>query len=257
MRRSTAAPASADLMTIREVAEVLRVRPETLSRWAREGRLPAVKVGKEWRVRLADMERLVGRSAPRPRVAYVPPHPPASPPEPATLEREFLDFLRPRDQLLALCEDRPSLAAVQTAFWRLAVSSGGPLRLLRQPRRVKATRTRLDGAGILGQAGDPEVVLAVADDEAARQAVMRTIRLEGAVWACFGSLDELAAAPALAERHARALAAISLTGELVSLNAMLADRWQTWPLGSRVRVLMAHRGLIYAAPGETHFARVN
>jgi excisionase family DNA binding protein len=257
MNRSTAAPSSADLMTIREVAEVLRVRPETLSRWAREGRLPAVKVGKEWRVRLADMERLLGRTVPRPRVAYAPPHPPGSPPEPASLERDLLAFLRPRDRLLALGEDRSSLAAVQVAFWRLAVSAGGPLRLLRPQRRTKAARARLARAGIVGQAGDPEAVLTAADDSAAREAVSRTIRADAGVWACFGALDDLAPDPERAERHARALAAISLTGELVSLTGMLADRWQTWPLGGRVRVLVAHRGLIYAAPGEVHFARIN
>lgn len=49
-----------ELLTVREVAEVLRLKPDTLYRWAREGRLPAIKVGKEWRVRPDDIERILG-----------------------------------------------------------------------------------------------------------------------------------------------------------------------------------------------------
>ena len=37
------------LMTIEEVAEYLRFHPSTVYRLVRQGRLPAVKVGKQWR----------------------------------------------------------------------------------------------------------------------------------------------------------------------------------------------------------------
>lgn len=38
-----------DLMTPDEVAALYRVNPNTVKRWAREGRVPARKVGKLWR----------------------------------------------------------------------------------------------------------------------------------------------------------------------------------------------------------------
>jgi len=37
------------LMTLEEVAEYLRFHPSTVYRLAREGKLPAVKVGSQWR----------------------------------------------------------------------------------------------------------------------------------------------------------------------------------------------------------------
>jgi excisionase family DNA binding protein len=40
-----------DLMTVEEVAQYLRLKPQTIYKWAQEKRIPAVKLGKEWRFR--------------------------------------------------------------------------------------------------------------------------------------------------------------------------------------------------------------
>lgn len=45
-----------DLMTIGEVAEYLKVCRATATRWSRTGELPAVKVGKSYRIRRRDLE---------------------------------------------------------------------------------------------------------------------------------------------------------------------------------------------------------
>ncbi len=52
------------LLTTREVADILRMRVETITRKAEQGQLPAIKVGGRWRVPeerfqswLRDMER--------------------------------------------------------------------------------------------------------------------------------------------------------------------------------------------------------
>lgn len=37
------------IMTLEEVAEYLRLTPQTIYTWAQEKRIPAVKLGKEWR----------------------------------------------------------------------------------------------------------------------------------------------------------------------------------------------------------------
>jgi len=42
---------SSDILTIDEVAEYLRLRPQTIYKWAQESRIPAAKFGKEWRFR--------------------------------------------------------------------------------------------------------------------------------------------------------------------------------------------------------------
>jgi len=40
-----------EILTIEEVAAYLRLTPQTIYRWAQEKRIPAVKLGKEWRFR--------------------------------------------------------------------------------------------------------------------------------------------------------------------------------------------------------------
>ena len=40
-----------DILTIEEVASYLRLTPQTIYKWAQEKRIPAAKLGKEWRFR--------------------------------------------------------------------------------------------------------------------------------------------------------------------------------------------------------------
>jgi len=39
-----------ELLTVQDVATSLKRRPATLYAWCRDGRLPAIKIGKEWRI---------------------------------------------------------------------------------------------------------------------------------------------------------------------------------------------------------------
>jgi len=38
-------------MTIEEVARYLKMKPQTIYTWAQKGKIPAAKIGKEWRFR--------------------------------------------------------------------------------------------------------------------------------------------------------------------------------------------------------------
>jgi excisionase family DNA binding protein len=38
-----------DIMTLEEVAAYLRLKPQTIYTWAQEKKIPAAKLGKEWR----------------------------------------------------------------------------------------------------------------------------------------------------------------------------------------------------------------
>ncbi len=38
-----------DIMTLEEVARYLKLKPQTIYIWAQESKIPAAKVGKEWR----------------------------------------------------------------------------------------------------------------------------------------------------------------------------------------------------------------
>ena len=46
-----------DILTLEEVAHYLRLTPQTIYRWAQERRIPAVKLGKEWRFRKSILDR--------------------------------------------------------------------------------------------------------------------------------------------------------------------------------------------------------
>ena len=48
--------ANDQLMTIKEVADFLRISTISAYSWVRDGKLPAIRIGKEWRVRTRDLD---------------------------------------------------------------------------------------------------------------------------------------------------------------------------------------------------------
>jgi len=52
-------PSGADheILTLEEVAHYLRLKPQTIYKWAQEKRIPAAKLGKEWRFRRSIIDR--------------------------------------------------------------------------------------------------------------------------------------------------------------------------------------------------------
>jgi len=49
------------LLSTRKVGEQLDVSPRTVSRWIREGRIKAVKLGRVWRVPVSEVQRVGDR----------------------------------------------------------------------------------------------------------------------------------------------------------------------------------------------------
>lgn len=46
-----------DMLTVHEVATVLRVNPRSIQRWARDGQVAAVRVGRSYRIARNDVAR--------------------------------------------------------------------------------------------------------------------------------------------------------------------------------------------------------
>lgn len=46
-----------DIMTLEEVATYLRLKPQTIYVWAQEKKIPAAKLGKEWRFRRSVVDK--------------------------------------------------------------------------------------------------------------------------------------------------------------------------------------------------------
>lgn len=54
---------SSHLITVQQAAEQLRLHPKTVLRHIREGRLPAARIGKAYRIAQADLDRFAGKDA--------------------------------------------------------------------------------------------------------------------------------------------------------------------------------------------------
>jgi excisionase family DNA binding protein len=48
---------ASELMTVKEVMVYLKLSRATIQRWCHTGALPAVKIGKEFRIRRGDLDR--------------------------------------------------------------------------------------------------------------------------------------------------------------------------------------------------------
>lgn len=48
-----------DLLTVDEVAEILRTTPNTIYRWLRSGKMAGVKIGKEWRIKKENLQAML------------------------------------------------------------------------------------------------------------------------------------------------------------------------------------------------------
>jgi len=46
-----------EILTLEEVAKYLKVKPQTIYTWAKDGTIPAAKIGKEWRFRKSIIDR--------------------------------------------------------------------------------------------------------------------------------------------------------------------------------------------------------
>lgn len=46
----------APMMTVNEVADRMKVTPRTVGDWIRHGKLRAIKVGRDWRIAVRDLE---------------------------------------------------------------------------------------------------------------------------------------------------------------------------------------------------------
>jgi len=48
-----------DIMTLEEVARYLKVKPQTVYKWAQDGQIPGTKLSKEWRFRKSILDEWI------------------------------------------------------------------------------------------------------------------------------------------------------------------------------------------------------
>jgi len=50
-----------EIMTIEELAKYLKLKPQTIYTWAQNGKIPAAKLGKEWRFKKTVIDKWFNR----------------------------------------------------------------------------------------------------------------------------------------------------------------------------------------------------
>ncbi len=98
------------LLSVDDVGGYLGVGRATVWRWCREGRLPALKVGKYWRIRREALEDFLRERE-----------------RPTTLVGQLSSFLRVPDNVLAIVQNLELLRRLDAAFFRVAEARGGLL----------------------------------------------------------------------------------------------------------------------------------
>ncbi|MFT4586932.1 MAG: excisionase family DNA binding protein [Candidatus Binatia bacterium] len=51
-----------EILTVDEVARLLKLKPQTVYKWAQEGQIPGTKLGREWRFRKSILDEWIDTS---------------------------------------------------------------------------------------------------------------------------------------------------------------------------------------------------
>lgn len=57
MEKLNNGPLESEIMTLEEVAKYLKMKPQTIYTWAQDKKIPAAKIGKEWRFKRAIIDK--------------------------------------------------------------------------------------------------------------------------------------------------------------------------------------------------------
>jgi excisionase family DNA binding protein len=237
------------LLSTEEVAEYLGVGQATVYRWCREGSLPAVKIGRRWRVRRSALEEFVRKNE-----------------RSETLIGRLRTFLEVPDNLLAVVQDRELMSKVDAAFFRTAEARGGTMvkYQLEEPRlpslgevREKLGQAGLDVEGLevegrlrfVMEEGEPgnrvEEVRRLAEEESG----------EGrSVWISMNWDLRMGVKEALQQR---ALTELVEGSELVVKTTVLEDDLDEWPGADQRRAQVMHSGTMWLAREGLALSRVS
>jgi len=101
------------LLTVDEVAEFLRVAPNTVYRWCRNGKLTGIKIGKEWRITQTDLDYFLTE---RTRSASAP-----------SFETLLQRRLTAPEHILVMTPDPDEVYRLQAEFLQIGHKAGHPL----------------------------------------------------------------------------------------------------------------------------------
>ena len=237
------------LLSTEEVAEYLGVGQATVYRWCREGSLPAVKIGRRWRVRRSALEEFVRKNE-----------------RSETLVGRLRAFLEVPDNLLAVVQDRELMRKVDAAFFRTAEARGGTMvkYQLEEPRlpSLGEVREKLGQAGLdvegLEVEGRLRFVMEGGEPGNRVEEVRRLAEESGegrSVWISMNWDLRMGVKAALQQQ--RALSELVEGSELVVKTTVLEEDLDEWPGADQRRAQVMHSGTMWLAREGLALSRVS
>ncbi|MDQ3943316.1 MAG: helix-turn-helix domain-containing protein, partial [Actinomycetota bacterium] len=231
-----------------DVAEYLGVEQTTVQRWCREGSLPCMKIGKEWRIRREALERFLERSE-----------------RSETLVGRLRSFLEVPDNLLAIAQDREMMHRLDAAFFRVGEAQGG--RLIKYVGgeswdSLDEARADLKHHGLVVGRLEEEGrfrFTSEPDPQGGRSEELKRLLSEEAdggrsVWVSFNWADQIGLEAALKQQEA--LREVGEEGELVLKTAVLEEVVDEWPGKMLRRAQVLHSGTIWLSESGLALSRV-
>src|SRR5919107_3696764 len=228
-----------ELLAAADVAELIGVEESTVYRWCSEGKLPCLKVGKDWRIRRGVLEDFLKESG-RPR----------------TLVGQLDSFLRVPDSVLAIAQTVAILHRLDAAFFRVGESRDGLLvkfyageehseqELLDDLEENGLQARRLKREGQLLMRSEEEPLGVTRADQLGR--LIEEEDGEGStVWASFDWVRPVELQTALEQQ--KQLTALVDASQLVVKTAAIEEAIDEWMPSELRRVQSAHSVIILAS----------
>ncbi len=225
-----------ELLTADDVAQYFGLRPTTIYQWCREGRLPCMKLGKEWRVRRSALETFLEQNERR-----------------ASLVGQLQAFLTVPDDVLGLADNMQHLHRLDAAFFQVGETRGAslikftggditpddPLRADLEHYGLAVRRLEAEGRMRFIPERDPF------DGRAdALRDLMRTESTEGRlVFASFNYAIRVDLDTVL--RQQKAISEVVNTQQLVVKSALLQEVTDDWSLAEQRHAQDVHAGVIW------------
>jgi excisionase family DNA binding protein len=236
------------LLEVPDVAEYLGIQQTTVQRWCREGSLPCMKIGKEWRIRREALEEFLKRSE-----------------RSETLVGRLRSFLEMPDNVLAIAQGHEMMHRLDAAFFRVGEAQGGKLvkytggepwdslddvRADLEPHGLEVGR--LEEEGRFRFACEP-------DPQRGRTKELKRLLSEDpdggrSVWVSFNWAERIDLDAALKQQEA--LQEAVEDGGLVVKTAVLEEVADEWPGKMLRRAQVLHSGTIWLSESGLSLSRV-
>ena len=245
--KGTARGLETALLGAQDVAELLGVKETTVYKWFKQGKLPALKIGKHWRIRQGVLEDFLKHSE-----------------RPVTLAGQLNSFLQEPDSVLAIAQDIDILHRLDAAFFRVGQTRGGLLvkfyggedkpeeELLAsfEENGLEASRLRREGRLLMREEEDPL-------GEGRGDALAHILEEEGEkgrmIWTSFNWVRQVDLQRVLEQQ--KRLTELVDTWQLVVKTAAHEEAIDEWTPSDLRRVQSAHSAIIVASEGGLSLSR--